>query len=539
MADNDFRWGQITYTLREFLDSFTLPRIVKVTDGHYGNTEVESLAAGQIVRIHRQVRQLRVIAEDRHGRRLSIPADRKGVALFDVVSGGRVQEFDKDIVDILQTHTLPLRAQFSREIGLRSTDRHGVQMFGELTLLETYEEKYLQGNSYSDSTLVETVLLIPMYLTLRVAVAEGLLRGGDSDWTSLCQALSHTADTVSFDDVVGNEDVSLYTKTSVEEHNHIYDEIEPTRILKVYAVRDLMSSEVLDVGKTYAPLPPAPDEKEKKGKKKEEKKKAPPPVPLKPKSLRRPAGIPLPGLTPQSLKGQTDKPQQDKRPVVQRRPAIGQPSTDSYQTLVFDDPSTTCYQGLYMEGEAGAVQDTAASSHTTGNVAGAVSTPGMPRVDEAAPSRKPLLPPPAGGVPTAVVFASPSVTHAPKPKDETTSTPTTKENLKETDSAQKAANPSSSAGRRFSAGGEQLGVFIETFSDIPKDMRTITIAQMADCLRLLKLDKYIATFEENMVDGDLLMDLDKAMMRNDLNMSPLDCVKLLKFRDEGWRPKDQ
>eukprot|EP00058_Branchiostoma_floridae_P023458 XP_002608948.1 hypothetical protein BRAFLDRAFT_85477 [Branchiostoma floridae] len=490
-------------------------------------TSARLLHVEQIVRIHRQVRQLRVIAEDRHGRRLSIPADRKGVALFDVVSGGRVQEFDKDIVDILQTHTLPLRAQFSREIGLRSTDRHGVQMFGELTLLETYEEKYLQGNSYSDSTLVETVLLIPMYLTLRVAVAEGLLRGGDSDWTSLCQALSHTADTVSFDDVVGNEDVSLYTKTSVEEHNHIYDEIEPTRILKVYAVRDLMSSEVLDVGKTYAPLPPAPDEKEKKGKKKEEKKKAPPPVPLKPKSLRRPAGIPLPGLTPQSLKGQTDKPQQDKRPVVQRRPAIGQPSTDSYQTLVFDDPSTSCYQGLYMEGEAGAVQDTAASSHTTGNVAGAVSTPGMPRVDE-------------GGVPTAVVFASPSVTNALKPKDETTSTPTTEGILMtETDSAQKAADPSSSAGGRLSAGGEQLGVFIETFSDIPKDMRTLNIAQMADCLRLLKLDKYIATFEENMVDGDLLMDLDKAMMRNDLNMSPLDCVKLLKFRDEGWRPKDQ
>ncbi|XP_066278343.1 uncharacterized protein [Branchiostoma lanceolatum] len=535
MADNDFRWGQLTYTLKEFRDSFTLPKIVKVTEGHYGNTEVESLAAGQIVRIHRQVRQLRVIAEDRHGRRLSIPADRKGVALFDVISGSGNEEIGQDIVHILQTYTLPLRAQFSREIGLRSADRHGVQMFGELTLLETYEETYLQGNSYTGNKLVETVLLIPMYLSLRVAVAEGLLRGGDSDWTRLCQTLSDiTANTVRFDDIVGNEDVSLYTKTSVEEHNNIYDEIEPSRILKVYAVKDPMSSEVLHIGKTYAPLPPAPDEKKKK-KKDKDKKKNPPPVPFKPKSLRRPAGIPLPGLTPQSLQG---KPQQDRRSVVQQQPAVEKPSADSYQTLMFDS-SETCYQGLYMEGEQGAVQDAAASTHQTGNVPGTVSAPVTPPADKVVPSRKVLPPTPTGGVPTAVVFASPAVTNKSTPKDEPAVTPTTKGNLTNTDPEQGAAHPRTTAGGRSSATGEQLGVFIETFSDIPNDMRTLNIAQMSDCLRLLKLDKYIATFEENMVDGDLLMDLDKGMMRTDLNMSPLDCVKLLKFRDEGWRPKDQ
>ncbi|XP_078668819.1 uncharacterized protein LOC144910077 [Branchiostoma floridae x Branchiostoma belcheri] len=528
MADNDFRWGQRTYTLREFLDSFTLPRMVKVTAGHYGNTEVESLAAGQIVRIHRQVRQLRVIAEDRHGRRLSIPADRKGTALFDVISGSGNEEFRQDIVHILQTYRLPLRAQFSREIGLRSTDRHGVQKFGELNLLETYEETYLQGNSYTGNTLVETVLLIPMYLTLRVAVADGLQRGGDSDWSSLCQALSDiTANTVSFDDVVGNDDVSLYTKTSVEEHNNIYDEIEPARILKVYAMRDPMSSDVLDMGKTYAPLPPAPDEKERK----KEKKKGPPPVPVKPKSLRRPpAGFPLPGLTSQALKGDST---QQGRSQVQHQSAVDKPSADSYQTLTFG-PGETCYQGLYME--AG---EEAASTHRTENVPRAMTAPVTPRGDKDRKevpyaSRQSLPPTPAGGVPTAVVFASPAVTK----KDETTGTKL-KVHIAKTEPAQGAADPSSTTRGRSSPTREQLGVFIETFSDIPKDVRTLNIAQMADCLRLLKLDKYIATFEENMVDGDLLMDLDRDMMRADLHMSPLDCVKLLKFRDEGWRPKDQ
>ncbi|KAI8478130.1 hypothetical protein Bbelb_441340 [Branchiostoma belcheri] len=500
MADNDFRWGQRTYTLREFLDSFTLPRMVKVTAGHYGNTEVESLAAGQIVRIHRQVRQLRVIAEDRHGRRLSIPADRKGTALFDVISGSGNEEFRQDIVHILQTYRLPLRAQFSREIGLRSTDRHGVQKFGELNLLETYEETYLQGNSYTGNTLVETVLLIPMYLTLRVAVADGLQRGGDSDWSSLCQALSDiTANTVSFDDVVGNDDVSLYTKTSVEEHNNIYDEIEPARILKVYAMRDPMSSDVLDMGKTQT------------------------------KELKKAAGwIPTAWTDITS----TESTQQG-RSQVQHQSAVDKPSADSYQTLTFG-PGETCYQGLYME--AG---EEAASTHRTENVPRAMTAPVTPRGDKDRKevpfaSRQSLPPTPAGGVPTAVVFASPAVTK----KDETTGTKL-KVHIAKTEPAQGAADPSSTTRGRSSPTREQLGVFIETFSDIPKDVRTLNIAQMADCLRLLKLDKYIATFEENMVDGDLLMDLDRDMMRADLHMSPLDCVKLLKFRDEGWRPKDQ
>ncbi|XP_078668825.1 uncharacterized protein LOC144910079 [Branchiostoma floridae x Branchiostoma belcheri] len=179
----------------------------------------------------------------------------------------------------------------------------------------------------------------------------------------------------------------------------------------------------------------------------------------------------------------------------------------------------------------------AASTHRTGNMPRAMTAPVTPRGDKDRKevpyaSRKSLPPPQAGGVPTAVVFASPAVTK----KDETTGT---KVDMVKTGPAQGAADPSSTARGRSSPTREQLGVFIETFSDIPKDVRTLNIAQMADCLRLLKLDKYIATFEENMVDGDLLMDLDRDMMRADLHMSPLDCVKLIKFRDEGWRPKDQ
>ncbi|XP_022105783.1 verprolin-like [Acanthaster planci] len=72
--------------------------------------------------------------------------------------------------------------------------------------------------------------------------------------------------------------------------------------------------------------------------------------------------------------------------------------------------------------------------------------------------------------------------------------------------------------------------------DIPGKLNGLTLAQVSQCLRLLNLEKYIDTFKKNHVDGDLMMTLNKDMLRTDFGLSNFDVEKVMKFI-QGWRPK--
>ena len=47
---------------------------------------------------------------------------------------------------------------------------------------------------------------------------------------------------------------------------------------------------------------------------------------------------------------------------------------------------------------------------------------------------------------------------------------------------------------------------------------------------------FVNVFKEEMIDGKLLMDLDRRMLINDLGMNEFQATKLLRFQ-RGWRPK--
>ncbi|XP_038051385.1 pollen-specific leucine-rich repeat extensin-like protein 1 [Patiria miniata] len=72
--------------------------------------------------------------------------------------------------------------------------------------------------------------------------------------------------------------------------------------------------------------------------------------------------------------------------------------------------------------------------------------------------------------------------------------------------------------------------------DIPSKLNGLTLAQVSQCLRLLNLEKYIDAFKKNHVDGDLMMTLNKEMLRSDFGLSSFDVEKVMKFI-QGWRPK--
>ncbi|XP_033097106.1 eisosome protein SEG2-like isoform X2 [Anneissia japonica] len=73
--------------------------------------------------------------------------------------------------------------------------------------------------------------------------------------------------------------------------------------------------------------------------------------------------------------------------------------------------------------------------------------------------------------------------------------------------------------------------------DLPDDLSTLTGRQVQDCLRLLKLEKYLEVFEELGVDGSLLVAFDQDMMKKELNFTSIETLKLHKFITEKWLPR--
>ena len=88
-------------------------------------------------------------------------------------------------------------------------------------------------------------------------------------------------------------------------------------------------------------------------------------------------------------------------------------------------------------------------------------------------------------------------------------------------------------------GGNQTSSTNETFGkleDIPSKLQGLTVAQVGQCLHLLNLDKYIVPFKKNIVDGEMIMTLNKNILRSEFGVSEFDIQKILKFI-QGWRPK--
>ncbi|XP_073508786.1 uncharacterized protein [Phyllobates terribilis] len=77
-----------------------------------------------------------------------------------------------------------------------------------------------------------------------------------------------------------------------------------------------------------------------------------------------------------------------------------------------------------------------------------------------------------------------------------------------------------------------------SISDIPKDLRNLTVSQVCQCLKLLNMNQYEEAFKSAQVDGQLVYDLNHEMMTSCLGMNGLNVVKFMKFRD-GWRPNVQ
>ncbi|XP_072258161.1 uncharacterized protein [Pyxicephalus adspersus] len=82
------------------------------------------------------------------------------------------------------------------------------------------------------------------------------------------------------------------------------------------------------------------------------------------------------------------------------------------------------------------------------------------------------------------------------------------------------------------------GNSFKSIHDVPKDLHSLTVKQVCECLTFLNMSQYTKAFKESQVDGQLVYELNQEMMKSCLGMNGLNAVKFLKFRD-GWRPNLQ
>ena len=74
-------------------------------------------------------------------------------------------------------------------------------------------------------------------------------------------------------------------------------------------------------------------------------------------------------------------------------------------------------------------------------------------------------------------------------------------------------------------------------ADVVVDVKSLTMEDVSDWMKKLKLEKYVDIFLENQVDGYLLMQLDKQMLKTDFGMGDFDIMKLTVFAKSGHVPK--
>ena len=53
----------------------------------------------------------------------------------------------------------------------------------------------------------------------------------------------------------------------------------------------------------------------------------------------------------------------------------------------------------------------------------------------------------------------------------------------------------------------------------------------------LRLSKYTTLFQEQMVDGAILKDMDLDLLKSDFGLSGIEAIRLIKFAKEGHIPK--
>ncbi|XP_033640957.1 uncharacterized protein LOC117301164 [Asterias rubens] len=214
---SDITWSNESYNTRELMSRYPAPLLVRVTHGHCGLQDSDSLGQGQVIRIHRWLKQQRVIAMDARGRYLSIPLDFE-IPIEVVPDKRRTLSKLKTmpIAGIIRQFSLPKKVRFSLSHvkSLKDVGQFGIRLPLEpIDLLRLQQEVYLNGNAVNFGELDAAILSIPIHHELEMSVAMGL-SSGDRNWHRLMRGLDNVVATRVRFTVHGNKKITIFYSKS-------------------------------------------------------------------------------------------------------------------------------------------------------------------------------------------------------------------------------------------------------------------------------------------------------------------------------------
>ncbi|XP_055995392.1 uncharacterized protein LOC125645660 isoform X2 [Ostrea edulis] len=216
-----FKHSNDNLTVKEFYDRChcSLPQLIVVTQGYCGDIGLEEFSIGQVIRVHTYSTQRRVVAKIERGlsvlegREISIPVDYD--MKFCTLKGGKKSGKEATLDEILDKHSFPVEVTPSDSHQLMNIQGHERETGKSchLTLVSTYEDRYLLGNAVSDGMLYAQVTAVPVYLPdLRLSIAVGIEGFSESHWTTSLQNMElKVLQNVKFNSNFGNPNVAVYS----------------------------------------------------------------------------------------------------------------------------------------------------------------------------------------------------------------------------------------------------------------------------------------------------------------------------------------
>ncbi|KAI0238626.1 hypothetical protein LSAT2_010648 [Lamellibrachia satsuma] len=211
-----FKWSEKDYSMKEFVDIFSrrLPLIIFITEGWQGRDEDHTFSGDEVYRIAAVKRQRRIVAKHGSGYFVSIPTTiNKKVDLF--FPDGEVQRSAslEELVAALQIHddgSLQMMFENDEKVSFSfGPDEADEINFGKMKVIDVYDERYLVGHSVWHGQVYCSKLPrpIPVYMTLQVAPAVGVIGGTEEDFRKILadieeQMIGGTTEVEDYDEIM-------------------------------------------------------------------------------------------------------------------------------------------------------------------------------------------------------------------------------------------------------------------------------------------------------------------------------------------------
>lgn len=489
----EFLNEDVDYSVAEFYEQFnnSLPKTVMVSEGFCGEIIEDIFDRGQVLRLYAISKQRRVVARFQYlgaSRLISIP-DSYNEKLC-VVKRGKCGK-PKDIYAILADNPLPLTVQFPKDqtitVGNQAVSSNNIP---SLELTQTFDEVYILGNFLSNGTLIQDVVPVPLYLShLRLSLVTGVKGQSSEKWKDWEEELDREASYIEYDQQFGNPHIAEYDPSAI--HSDVtYTYVEPrlySNIFKLVQKPPSRSFENVTYSAeelhTYEDDPNCYDEIDKP----------------------------------------TDKSSNDNSPTRQEETGDRQ----SYKHEL--EQALKCKGSKSSESEDGKTM-LSFKPHVN-------KTSSPPKTMPKPSIKHKALPP----TPEIVTQPCPAPT-IPQRKPVTVGPQNTKAHnvtaaIYSNDIPRSKIQPTMQVDQS-SPNTIQTNAEKEVpESNIPENISNLTIDEVAVYMKKLKLEKYVPKFKEQLIDGRMLLDLDKDILKEEFGLTVIEAIRLINFARDGHVPK--